>query len=763
MIRYILLLLVFVTNFTYAVEKMQVIAHRGGAILAPENTMAAFKKAIEVRADYFELDVFFSSDDSIMVMHDQTLDRTTTGSGKIELMTYNQLRQFDAGSKFSPAFKDEKIPTLWEALSLAKNSANNIQVVIEIKTSNPNMPGQVVAMVKKMNLQKRVIVAAFSFAAISEVKKLDSSIRVMHFVSPATTASINSLKSIGGEWLGAGGTCTKEMVDYAHANGIYYNRWTINGISDMQSSISLGVDAITTDDPKTLISVMDQTPPTNVVLSTAEVSETDVVLKWEAAQDMESGVAGYNIYRGEKAGATVFLAKTRNVTEYVDKTNASSKTYYYRVKAFNPSGLISVDYSNEISATTTNDITAPKITHVTSKGTGNTIVIGFNEMIDQTSAETIQNYSVNNNITIEKAELSADQHSVILTTSKLSAQSYKLNVKNIKDKSASANVMAAVSLEFKHSNIKEGAVAIYTLDSFSKQNNEDYIMDETSNNNDAKVKNGVQLSAGVLGNGIKFDGVDDYVQISSSPSLNINTNAVTVSLWVNMAYLPSELPVSYGPVFDSDGDQYVLYADKANNELRFKVTTSNGAERPGIKSSDLVAGEWVHIAGVYDGNNAMIYLNGEKKDSHALTGTVAANQIAYLARNGSSTTYFKGSMDQIEIYNRALTGEEILNNYQNCKDKAVVVNTTSTEKLTEQSELIIYPNPTEGKLNIRIPDGFNKHCLVRIFDISGRLMHEKATANTSLYTTNLKAYPKGVYIVEIANDVRKYNRQIIKK
>jgi hypothetical protein len=118
-----------------------------------------------------------------------------------------------------------------------------------------------------------------------------------------------------------------------------------------------------------------------------------------------------------------------------------------------------------------------------------------------------------------------------------------------------------------------------------------------------------------------------------------------------------DLGSAYAPLFDSETDNYVLYGDRGNSELRFKVSTSGGAERPGIPSADIPVNEWIHVAGVYDGTQAMIYLNGELKDSHALTGTVKPGQRATMGKTGS--VYLEGIIDQVEVYSRALTPAEI--------------------------------------------------------------------------------------------------------
>ena len=99
-----------------APEGFVTIAHRGFSHIAPENTLIALKKAIEIGADFAELDVCQTKDGEIVLMHDETLDRTTNGTGEIWNFTLKELKQLDAGSWFGPQFKGEPIPTLLEVI-----------------------------------------------------------------------------------------------------------------------------------------------------------------------------------------------------------------------------------------------------------------------------------------------------------------------------------------------------------------------------------------------------------------------------------------------------------------------------------------------------------------------------------------------------------------------------------------------------------------------------------------------------------------------
>ena len=112
-------------------NKIMNIAHRGASGYAPENTLAAFDKAVEMQADYIEIDVQLSKDDLPVVIHDDTLDRTTNGTGNISAYTLQELKSLDAGSWFDKKYAGEKIPSLNEVLEMY---GEKINILIELKS-----------------------------------------------------------------------------------------------------------------------------------------------------------------------------------------------------------------------------------------------------------------------------------------------------------------------------------------------------------------------------------------------------------------------------------------------------------------------------------------------------------------------------------------------------------------------------------------------------------------------------------------------------
>lgn len=276
-------------------------------------------------------------------------------------------------------------------------------------------------------------------------------------------------------------------------------------------------------------------------------------------------------------------------------------------------------------------------------------------------------------------------------------------------------------------------VAVYTLDAIA---NDSIILDATANHNDGMARNGPTITAGKIGNALTFDGVDDYVHFEPSASFDIGGSAVTVSLWTKLTYLPADLPNPHGPLFDSETDQYVLYEDKANNQLRFKVSTSDGAARPAIEAADLVVDQWIQVVGVYDGAEARVYLNGVRKGVLPITGTVNIGQSATLGLSGPS--YFEGSIDQVEIYNVAFTDEEIL---------AKFVSTSISKPAL--SAFNIYPNPNNGKFTLDQKSLSLQNARVEVINAQGKIVYKDILNRTNGQSIQLPLAKKGIYFIKV--------------
>ena len=751
---FLMFIIVLLSSFNFA--QVQNIAHRGCSSLAPENTYVAWVKAIEVGADYFELDIQLSSDDSMMIMHDDTIDRTTDGTGLLSSMTYAQLRTYDAGSWFGTEFTGEKIPTFSEALQLAKSNGN-INIVAEIKTTNSSIVPKVVAMIQAFGMQSRVIVSSFNYTQLTQTKTLDATIPVQLFAT-ITNAMIDQISVIGGEWVGSGGTITPSLLNYAHTKNVLFNAWTINSNSQMIELIDMGIDGITTNYPQTLYLLSDTTAPSDVIINSATPSgATDIILNWQPATDPESGITNYLVYRNINPNPIDLYATVGDTTDFIDHTSVENRTYYYRIKAVNGATLKSLNFSNQVSATTTVDEAKPTVLFITSVNDSQSVYIEFDEQVDELSAETFSNYTIDQSVNVTEAKLSADLKTIKLTTSDLSDTLYTITIKNVKDRAIIPNTMLDASFIFNHKNLTSDFVAYYQLDSISINAPDTLVYDLSSNANNGFVKNGTFVSSGYLGNTLEFDGVDDFVQFSNSPSFDINGNQVTVSVWTKLSYLPVDMPTPFGPLFDSETDRYVLYEDRGNNELRFKVTTSVSAERPGISGADLVIDEWINVVGVYDGATAKIYLNGLLKDTHNLTGTVGTGQVAMLGKSGTSGTpsYFKGSMDNVIVLNRALPEDEVLELFNNTKISASpLVSVESENEIVHRFELLQnYPNPFNPTTTIMFQLPVSAKVTIKVYDLLGSeiatLINESKEAGYHSIVFNGSSLASGLYFFKI--------------
>ena len=234
-------------------RKVMVVAHRGASGYAPENTMAAFRLAHEMGADMLELDVWRSADGYIVVMHDDTVDRTTNGAGRIEEMTLQQIKKLDAGSKLRQEFANEPVPTLEEVLAWA---GDKILVNIEIK--GPGCEEKIVELLKKHKMTGKVIVTSFHHEYVAKIKELEPAIETGALVS-----EIEDLKAViencrPNAIVPKYTKVTKNQVAEAHKIGLRMIVYTVNDTASMRQMIQYGVDGIITNYPDMLIKLMNK-------------------------------------------------------------------------------------------------------------------------------------------------------------------------------------------------------------------------------------------------------------------------------------------------------------------------------------------------------------------------------------------------------------------------------------------------------------------------------------------------------------------------
>ena len=227
------------------------IAHRGASLVAPENTLASIAKALSRRADGVELDVRGTRDGRVVLMHDDTLDRTTTGSGKVRDLTLRQIRRADAGVKKSKKFAGERVPTLREALQLLKGKAIP---VVEIKDTD--IAKAVVGEIRREAMVGDAVVISFHDAVLKEVAAVEPLLPLSLLVGPdrerdaAAQARQLARRAMecGAKGLDLGHGClSARMARDIKRRGLHLWTWTVNDAGRAAKLASMGVDAITTD------------------------------------------------------------------------------------------------------------------------------------------------------------------------------------------------------------------------------------------------------------------------------------------------------------------------------------------------------------------------------------------------------------------------------------------------------------------------------------------------------------------------------------
>lgn len=220
-------------------------AHRGASAVAPENTLAAFVAARELGADSFELDTTLTRDGVPILLHDNTLDRTTDGSGPVANLTLAEVRSLDAGSWKDPKYAGEPVPTLDDAL----RTRGALYVNIELKSAGDRMDAlaeTVVRLIEKHRAEKAVIISSFSREALEAVKRFNPAIRTgfLYFGdTPATMPlGIDAVHPHSA-------TVDADYMAWARAKGYEVNVWTVNDPKEMARLMDLGVDSIITDVP----------------------------------------------------------------------------------------------------------------------------------------------------------------------------------------------------------------------------------------------------------------------------------------------------------------------------------------------------------------------------------------------------------------------------------------------------------------------------------------------------------------------------------
>jgi glycerophosphoryl diester phosphodiesterase len=250
--------------FQKGVNFPEVIAHRGGGDEWPEETLYGFEQAVNLGVDVLEMDVHRTIDGALVLMHNETVDRTTDGTGRIKDLTLAEIKKLHAAARW-PAeekYRDIKVPTLEEVFDAFPNMRMNI----EIKQRTPSLVKEFCNLLRERKMTDMVLVASgwnnvlhefrrecpevATSASVLEVEEFKALNTIFHWdYRPDTDAIQWDSKLIVN-------LITQKFVDKAHSLNLKVHAWTVNDPDEMQRMISLGVDGIITDKPTDLLRIL---------------------------------------------------------------------------------------------------------------------------------------------------------------------------------------------------------------------------------------------------------------------------------------------------------------------------------------------------------------------------------------------------------------------------------------------------------------------------------------------------------------------------
>jgi glycerophosphoryl diester phosphodiesterase len=220
---------------------MRVTGHRGAAALAPENTVAGFRTAIEYGVDAVEFDVRATADDELVVIHDATLGRTTDGTGRVAETSFSDIRELDAGD-------GQRVPTLDEAIDVLGDAG----VGLRIELKERGLGERVADAVAEAGVEARTTITSFDPEALAEVAARPP--RVGFIAPEATDEAFGVVERLGAAALFVNvDTVGAPDVEAAASRGVELGVWTVNDPDDAERVAGLGADSVTTDRPDTVV------------------------------------------------------------------------------------------------------------------------------------------------------------------------------------------------------------------------------------------------------------------------------------------------------------------------------------------------------------------------------------------------------------------------------------------------------------------------------------------------------------------------------
>lgn len=230
-----------------------VIAHRGASGHAPENTLAAFKRAVALGATFIETDLQLSRDARFVAIHDDTVNRTTNGHGKVQELSLADLRKLDAGSWFGSEFTGERIPTLEEILEFSKK--HDVVFYLELKPAG-SWAGEpaLIGALRASGEIARTVVISFDSRILEALRKIEPTVMTGLLFNGQIGRPLDRAVEVGARQLAVrGDLVTPALLADARKRDLQVVCWTVNHPAHMRMLIEAGVDGIISDYPDRLI------------------------------------------------------------------------------------------------------------------------------------------------------------------------------------------------------------------------------------------------------------------------------------------------------------------------------------------------------------------------------------------------------------------------------------------------------------------------------------------------------------------------------
>ena len=240
---------------------MLVIAHRGASGHAPENTLAAFRKAAALGAPFVETDLHLTRDAHFVAIHDETLERTTNGRGRVREFTLAELRKLDAGSWFGSDFTGERIPTLPDILEFANK--NDEVFYLELKlTGTWGGEHALVGALQQSGEIARVVVMSFEPRVLESLRKSEATLMTALLYEGALRDPFDKALACGARQMAVrGDLVTPALLAEARRRDLQVVCWTVNNPAHVRALVAAGVDGIISDYPERVLAALKEKKP----------------------------------------------------------------------------------------------------------------------------------------------------------------------------------------------------------------------------------------------------------------------------------------------------------------------------------------------------------------------------------------------------------------------------------------------------------------------------------------------------------------------